>query len=29
VDDEKDFPLKSKAEVAKDIVDELENHIKE
>ena len=28
VDDEKDFPLKSKAEVAKDIVDELENHIK-
>ena len=28
VDDEKDFPLKSKAEVAKDIVDELEKHIK-
>lgn len=28
VDDEKDFPLKSKTEVAKDIVDELENHIK-
>ena len=28
VDDEKDFSLKSKAEVAKDIVDELENHIK-
>ena len=27
-DDEKGFPLKSKAEVAKDIVDELENHIK-